>query len=1140
MEKMIEVGSIALCFLLLAGNAMAGPLHDAVDRGDLEAVRGLLQKGADVNETTVDLDRFGRTALMLAAEEGHAEIARLLMEHKANVNATDYYGRTALMWAAIGGHADVTRSLLEHKAAVNVKDNYGLTALMSVAVKGFYEGAERKVPSWLPVPGLGRVAAGNTWHSVDRGKEDPDVVKLLVKYGAEVNAKDKDGMTAVIFAAGNNPALVRLLLELGATLTAKDSTIALTMAASSGSADAARLLIERGADLNAKDKDGLTALMRAADRRSTDTIRLLLEHGADINAKDKNGATALMRVLPWGYEETARLLIERGADVNVKDNNGGTALMTAAYATEYNKGTNAVKLLIEKKADVNAKDGDGATALIKAATSGHMAAARLLLEHGADANAKDNKGNTALSEVVSSYHMAVVRLLIQHGVNGLNEYGATLLISMADYGDQEGVRILLKKGFDVNAKDNEGGTALIRAAYRGHLGVVRILLQKGAEVNAQDNKGETALMAATSGNHPEVARLLREHGADVPAKESEGRTEVRAADSEKIPKTADLRKGASQPLHEAVQRRDLEAVRSLLKNGADVNAKDVDGRTPLILAISEDSGLADGVSPVEKLLMEYKADVNAKDNNGRTALMTASLKFNVGMVKYLIKQNADLNARDNKGLTALMETAFGGKAGVKIDLMELLVRHKADINIKDTEGETALMKAAFEGYLDAVRGLIGHKADVNAKDNNGETALMKAAVHDYPEHIAAATLLVEHGADVNAKDSNGRTSLMFAVKEGTADIAKLLVTHKADVNAKDNEGMTVLMWAADGGRPAIVLFLLEQKGDLRAKDNKGRTARAIAEAKGLAYLVKMFQDAEASENLDVAVVPEAILKDDLLQVKQREDGCAATFALLPLTKYRQWHQSAYRASDGGERFNRTAWIELKRRPELLDELRAAKLAGLGRLTTYAKLFDQDAPPAKWARDRQWIVEGELADLARFKKELAGLDERALAALSTEQWRRRMSKQRIAFIESGNGVLSPELNWMGAQRTTGEFCKNDVRDADAAELLGSAPVQNSFEEAVVRELSLGEIVRLSKLVHEVKMKSDFVKSFNVLSAPRVEFDEKTKCATAVEVERKRFSAKINWGQTGEESAPFERKRVTRAEWHAFLRRLEIVR
>ncbi len=135
-------------------------------------------------------------------------------------------------------------------------------------------------------------------------------------------------------------------------------------------------LLEKGADVNARDKDGYTALMRACANGHTDTARLLIEKGADVKAKSEDGKTALMAACANGHTDTAQLLIEKGADVKAKSEYGDTALMWACV----NGHADVAQLLIEKGADVKARNKGGYTALMLACKKGYADVEQLLEE----------------------------------------------------------------------------------------------------------------------------------------------------------------------------------------------------------------------------------------------------------------------------------------------------------------------------------------------------------------------------------------------------------------------------------------------------------------------------------------------------------------------------------------------------------------------------------------------------------------------------------------------------------------------------------------------------------------------------------------------------------------------------------------
>jgi len=180
---------------------------------------------------------------------------------------------------------------------------------------------------------------------------DLQTVQDLLTAGVEVNAKDYDGRTALMWAAYE------------------------------GSMEIVGVLFENGADVNAKNSKGVTALMLAADQNHMEITKLLLAKDADINAKTTdNGQTALMTAATKsGRTAVVRLLLENGAEINAENNKGATALVVAACTGD----TEAVNILLEKGADVDASTDNGITALLVARKNGHADIAQLLEKAGA-------------------------------------------------------------------------------------------------------------------------------------------------------------------------------------------------------------------------------------------------------------------------------------------------------------------------------------------------------------------------------------------------------------------------------------------------------------------------------------------------------------------------------------------------------------------------------------------------------------------------------------------------------------------------------------------------------------------------------------------------------------------------------------
>ena len=304
-------------------------------------------------EAELQLD-FG-PSIQKAAEEGDlARVRALLAAHPTSVDATDDKGRTPLYNAADSGHLDVVKLLLEKGATVDVRtkeegpyDNH-ITPLMAAAGRGHL-----------------------------------DVVKLLLEKGAAVDARGRNGSTPLSFAAEDGHAEVaKLLLEKGAAVDprgSEDST-PLYFAALFGHFDVVKLLLEKGAAVDARRGDGSTPLMEAAWDGHLEVVKLLLEKGAAVDAMRDDGIRPLLLAAKAGHFEVVKLLLEKGAAVNnAKDSQDPQVLLY--YAIEGGDPA-VVILLLEKGADPNAKLW-GYTPLEAAKKAGHAEIAAVLRTYGA-------------------------------------------------------------------------------------------------------------------------------------------------------------------------------------------------------------------------------------------------------------------------------------------------------------------------------------------------------------------------------------------------------------------------------------------------------------------------------------------------------------------------------------------------------------------------------------------------------------------------------------------------------------------------------------------------------------------------------------------------------------------------------------
>ena len=266
-----------------------------------------------------------------------------------------------------------------------------------------------------------------------------------------------------------------------------------------------KTLLEGGISASAAGPDGISPLMAAAEIGSLDAMKLLIDRNADVNAKNTSGSTALMFSVTDAKK--VRLLLDHGADVNVVARSGRTALIIASFA---NPSADVVRMLLAKGANVAVMDQRKVTPLNAATFGNDTATIRLLLDASADFNTADTFiGLTPLINASGNRNLEAVKMLLAKGAN-VNAVSKTQDLPRIQTGTVE----------------FGGWTPLLMAVPFGPPELIRTLLDAGAKVNVQDYRSFTPLMLAAANDHanPEVVKLLLAHNADTQIKGRAGET----------------------------------------------------------------------------------------------------------------------------------------------------------------------------------------------------------------------------------------------------------------------------------------------------------------------------------------------------------------------------------------------------------------------------------------------------------------------------------------------------------------------------------------------------------------------------------------------------------------------------------------
>ena len=720
---------------------------------------------------------------------------------------------------------------------------------------------------------------------------DPGVV--LVDENGRITARSHGSVTitATVFDQGRSVSdsveiIVRRPLTVSGNPNVYDTRTGRTplhIAAMANTPGLIAALVAAGADVDAHDRDGLTPLHAAAYRNRVAAITALLEAGADINARSYDGKTPLQ----YAYSSEAFVaLLEAGADFDVRDAVGRTPLHLAALAVSHAPANDPLgemamlAALLDAGADLNVFDllgrtplHTGGTPLHTAAEGTNPAAAVALAAAGADPNARNTDGWTPLRQWAGhGDNPAILAALLEAGadIETLDNDGDPLLHLAAERDRPAAIAALLEAGADLNARDRSGGTALHAAAASKAMGsavaaaAIAVLLEAGADPTALDDSGLTALQSAPPEGSVLMTALLDAHA---------GRSVVDPNARDRFGYTA---------LHAAARANSPRLIEALVQAGADVDALDNDGHTPLLVAAGAQRQRDVNAPPATfnpdaiTVLAAAGADLEVPSSNGYAALHLAIVRNEIAMIPALLEAGASIESLSPARATALQTAMAEGNTAA----IEILARFESDREAGDYREFAAVVALAVSDPA----ALAASGVDPNARDEDGRTALHWAAAWDVPVALAAVAALLEAGADPNARDRVDSTPLHWVAERGNWAMVAPLVEGGANPNARNIGDATALSYAARSVGLDTVAALVAAGADLEARDADGRTALQQAAYRGdpimVAALVEAGADLEARDADGRTALHLAASRDEQPFIYARRSTAAAIAALL--------------------------------------------------------------------------------------------------------------------------------------------------------------------------------------------------------------------------------------------------------------------
>jgi len=798
------------------GNKRLTALEVAVwyNRVSTNIVQRLLAAGANPNH----LSPWDGSALHMAFAYRKEELAALLLDHGANpflVGGNPYQRTTPFEKAIANSSGKLIPRMLGGAApgttSANTSDfsaaraqflaTNGTAMLTLAAQRGSLEAVDALLKAGVR-PSMASTAAYSTMQAFAFAASQPVKIagadserwarirELLTQHGSDYDAFAATAFGDVATArrlVGANPALVRARDFLG------DSP--LHWAVRTDQLPLTDFWLEAGSPTAATNIAGQTALHIAAERGFAAQMEKLLAARSPTNLKDTNGWTALDVAIRAKQPETIRRLL--GTETMANPQLRGVATSIHETAASGNVVVLAALLTSE---NLEARNELGQTPLLVAARSGQLGAAALLVDNGANVNAQDPEGNTVLHLILlSQTHWIAGRpsaLWVEKRKQDASKREFLRVYSLDPSSSSarpaaQAIAFFLACGANPAIKNKSGQTVLqIAMDERAMLSdeeraaLLPLISKGGGSLDERDADGDTALHRAMRGYDGDDAKALINAGANLNATNRLGRT----------------------PLHVALEKiytiGDSSPLKVLLAAKPAVNIKDHQGMTPLhVLASSDGSSRKEAT----EALLKAGAKPNLKDNQGRTPILvflSGEWPWNDASesIARLVAAGADTTLADDQGRTALHLLAQLKQSPMFFlrGITASLSATNIDVNARDRDGNTPLHLAARSGDGEVFSWLCARGAQLDLTNAAGETPRLLAL----SASSAFSRMRLPEGEDVFALAGKGQL----------AALQRILAAEPKLISATNRQGETILRVAARAGQTNVVTWLGEHGG----------------------------------------------------------------------------------------------------------------------------------------------------------------------------------------------------------------------------------------------------------------------------------------------------------------------------------------
>ena len=518
-KKLTFIIAIFISFSLLFGTVHADAednniLLKAVSNNNNEKVAKLIDNKINVNQEKIDFilrtaesnnnkelvymietafteNTDLRSYLKISLDRNYPNLLKVLITKGIDLNQVlTSEGQTALMAAVYYRRKEMTKILIENGADINAVDRNGKSVLMYAA---------------------------ETWA--------PEITRILIDNGANLDHRNPQGQKAIDVAYNNDNYVAYIIIEIALGKSQNKYDQYLTAAVYEDIPSLANILIQEGADVNAKYEGSVPLIHLAIREQSYEMFDLLIENGVNIRAEDDYGNQPLDLVLNYFDTRMLKELIKKG--ITIEELSEKDVLYRAVYENRIDM----AKYLIDKGLKINKTNESGESPLTRAVIEDNQEMVKMLLDNGANINQVDPNGETPLFAAVDHSHYEITKLLLNKGanINHVNSYGQTLTdIAISPYGLKT-LKLLLENNGDINKPDrSELYDTFKRIITEEEIYLLSWMLKNKnkleLDVNADLESGFTPLMAAANVGSILATSLLLEEGADMDITNDRGDT----------------------------------------------------------------------------------------------------------------------------------------------------------------------------------------------------------------------------------------------------------------------------------------------------------------------------------------------------------------------------------------------------------------------------------------------------------------------------------------------------------------------------------------------------------------------------------------------------------------------------------------